>query len=270
MTAFVSPAELAAKIKSGAKLAVPPDGSGASVGLTKFIIENGVHDLHLICAPVGGLQVDMLVGAGAVSTIETSAVSLGEAGGAPSFIRAIKSQTIRIMDATCPAMLTGLVAAQKGVPFIPMRGLIGSDILRTRPDWTVIENPYEKDDPIVAIPAIRPDICLFHAPEADRFGNVRVGRRGELQLLAYASAVTLVTVERIVEKSLLSNEATSAGVLPSLYVSAIAELKNGAWPNALWGEYDQDAAEISRYAAAARTQEGFDGYMDSFSQSAVS
>jgi len=118
MTAFVPPAELAAKIKSGAKLAVPPDGSGASVGLTRFIIENGVKGLHLICAPVGGLQVDMLVGAGAVSTIETSAVSLGEAGGAPSFIRAIKSQTIRIMDATCPAMLTGLVAAQKGVPFI--------------------------------------------------------------------------------------------------------------------------------------------------------
>ena len=59
------------------------------------------------------------------------------------------------------------MAAQKGVPFIPMRGLIGSDILRTRPDWTVIDNPFEKDDPIVAIPAIRPDVCLFHAPEAD-------------------------------------------------------------------------------------------------------
>ena len=261
MTAFVSPAELAAKIKPGAKLAVPPDGSGASVGLTKFIIGNGARDLHLICAPVGGLQVDMLIGAGLVSTIETSAVSLGEAGGAPSFTRAIKSQAIRIMDATCPAMLTGLMAAQKGVPFIPMRGLIGSDILRTRPDWTVIENPYQKDDPIVAIPAIRPDVCLFHAPEADRLGNVRVGRKGELALLASASGITLVTVERIVEKSLLSNEATAAGVLPSLYVSAIAEMKNGAWPNALWGEYEQDATEISRYAAAARTQEGFESYM---------
>jgi len=267
MTAFLSASELAAKIKPGTKLAMPPDGSGASVGLTKFIIENGARGLHLICAPVGGLQVDMLVGAGLVATIETSAVSLGEAGAAPSFTRAIKSRAIKIMDATCPAMLTGLVAAQKGVPFIPMRGLIGSDILRTRPDWTVIENPYQKDDPIVAIPAIRPDVCLFHAPEADRSGNVRVGRRGELQLLAYASATTLVTVERIVEKSLLGDEATAAGVLPSLYVSAIAELKNGAWPNALWGEYAQDTGEISRYAAAARTREGFDGYMASFKQS---
>ena len=59
-------------------------------------------------------------------------------------------------------------------------------------------------------------------------------------------------------------------MLPSLYVSAIAELKNGAWPNALWGEYDKDTAEISRYAAAARTPEGFTSYMDSFGQSAVS
>jgi glutaconate CoA-transferase, subunit A len=150
------------------------------------------------------------------------------------------------------------------VPFIPIRGLIGSDILRTRPDWTVIENPYEKGDSIVAIPAIRPDVCLFHAAEADRFGNVRVDRRGELQLLGYASAMTLVTVERIVEKSLLSDEATAAGILPALYVTAIAELRLGAWPNGLRGEYEADAAEISRYAAAARTQDGFNSYMQSF------
>jgi glutaconate CoA-transferase subunit A len=79
--------------------------------------------------------------------------------------------------------------------------------------------------------------------------------------------MTLVTVERIVEKSLLNDEAAAAGVLPALYVTAIAEMKHGAWPNALWGEYEQDAAEISRYAAAARTQEGFNSYMHSFAGS---
>src|SRR5258708_11915404 len=232
MTAFVSPAELAAKIKPGAKLAVQRDGCGGWVGLHKFSSGKGARELHLICAAVGGLQVDMLIGAGLVSTIETSAVSLGEAGGAPSFTRAIKSQAIRIMDATCPAMLTGLMAAQKGVPFIPMRGLIGSDILRTRPDWTVIENPYQKDDPIVAIPAIRPDVCLFHAPEADRLGNVRVGRQGELALLSYASDITLVPGERIVRKSLLRNSTTAARGLPSRYLRRLAQDENCAWPKA--------------------------------------
>src|SRR5260370_37260272 len=103
MTAFVSPAELAAKIKPGAKLAVPPDGSGASVGLTKFIIGNGARDLHLLCAPVGDLQIDMLIGAGLVSTIDTSAVSLREPRRAPSPARGIQSQARRLKGAHVPA-----------------------------------------------------------------------------------------------------------------------------------------------------------------------
>src|SRR5258708_34645204 len=144
----------------------------------------------------------------------------------------MKGGGVRSRGGACPAMVAGVMAAQKGVPFIPMRGLIGSDILRTRPDWTVIENPYQKDDPIVAIPAIRPDVCLFHAPEADRLGNVRVGRKGGLALLAYASDTTPVTVERIVEKSLLSNEATAARGLPSRYLRRLAQDENCAWPKA--------------------------------------
>src|SRR5258708_39702245 len=97
MTAFVSPAELAAKIKPGAKLAVPPDGSGPSVGLTKFIIGNGARDLHLISAPVGGLQIDILTGAGLTSTIQSMPVLPGEAGGTPSCTLAIQTQARPIM-----------------------------------------------------------------------------------------------------------------------------------------------------------------------------
>src|SRR5258708_22143813 len=113
----------------------------------------------------------------------------------------MKGGGVRSRGGACPAMVAGVMAAQKGVPFIPMRGLIGSDILRTRPDWTVIENPYQKDDPIVAIPAIRPDVCLFHAPEADRLCYLPAGRTRQLALLAYSSAITLLTVERVCVRS---------------------------------------------------------------------
>jgi glutaconate CoA-transferase subunit A len=264
MTDIVSLAELAARISSGAKIAVPADYAGVAMAATAPLIASGARDLHLVCVPTGGLQVDLLIGAGRVRVLETSAVTLGEAGGAPAFMRAVREGALDLLDATCPAILSGLAAAQKGVPFIPMRGLIGSDLLRVRPDWRVIENPFETGDAIVAIPAIRPDFAAFHAAEADRDGNVWVGRRRELALMAYAARTSLVTVERIRESSLLDDEVTAAGVLPALYVGAVAHAPNGAWPYGLWGEYPADAAELARYGQAARTPEGFAAYLERF------
>jgi glutaconate CoA-transferase, subunit A len=261
MTEFVSPQQLAARIASGCKLGLAPDNAGAAPGMMPYIIDSGARDLHVVCAPIGGMQVDMLIGAGVASTVETSAVSLGEAGGAPCFTRAVRQQSIHVMDATCPAVFAGLTAAQKGTPFMPIRGLIGSDILRARTDWKTITNPFDEADALVAIPAIHPDLSLIHAAEADRFGNVWVGRRRELMLLAYASRQILVTVERLSESSLFDDERLTAGVLPAMYVGAIAVLKQGAWPTGLYGEYGPDNRELARYAAAARTPEGFQDYL---------
>jgi len=253
---------MASRIRPGMRVALPVDYAGVSMAMTRPMIAHGAGDLHLICVPTGGLQVDQLVGAGLVRTVETSAVSLGEAGGAPRFNQAVKDGTIRLRDATCPAIHAGLMAAQKGSPFMPMRGLIGTDVLRHRDDWQVIDNPFSGGgDPVVLIPAIHPDVAIFHAPMADRSGNVWIGRRRELAAMAYASAETLVTVERIVEHNLLADEATAAGTLPALYVTAVAEAPRGAWPYGLWGEYATDTDELLRYARAARTAEGFAGYM---------
>ena len=262
MTKLTSLAGLASRIASGAKIALPADYGGVSNVLTAEIVRAGVRDLHVVCVPTGGVQVDILIGAGCIGTLETSAVSLGEAGAAPCFGRAVRTGAIRLLDATCPAILAGLTAAQKGVPFMPIRGLIGSDVLRYRPNWRVIANPFGDTDQIVVVPAIQPDLCLFHAPEADRDGNVRVGRRQELALMAYASRETLVTVERISERSLFEDEVGAAGVVPALYISAVAEAPWGAWPYGLWGEYAADSEAIARYARAARTEKGFRGYLE--------
>lgn len=257
-----APCDMAKHIESGMRIALPVDYAGVSMAMTRPIIARGVRDLHLVCVPTGGLQVDQLIGAGLVRTVETSAVSLGEAGGAPRFNAAVKDGAIRVMDATCPAIHAGLMAAQKGSPFVPMRGLLGTDILRHRDDWRVIDNPFaEGGDPVVLIPAIRPDVTIFHAPMADRFGNVWIGRRRELAAMAYASQTVLVTVERVVEDNLLADELSAAGVLPALYVTAIGCAPRGAWPYGLWGEYPTDSAEIARYAKAARSAEGFAAYM---------
>ena len=253
---------MAKYIEPGMRVALPVDYAGVSMAMTRPMIEHGAGDLDLVCVPTGGLQVDQLIGAGLVRSIETSAVSLGEAGGAPRFNAAVKDGAIRLMDATCPAIHAGLVAAQKGSPFMPLRGLIGTDLLRHRPDWQVINNPLaDGKDPIVLIPAIKPDVAIFHAPMADRFGNVWLGRRRELAAMAYAARIVLVTVERIVDESLLANEMSAAGVLPALYVTAVGCAPRGAWPHGLWGEYTTDTAEIMRYSKAARTADGFSAYM---------
>lgn len=253
---------MAARIRAGMCLALPVDYAGVSMAMTRPLIANGAGDLDLVCIPTGGLQVDQLIGAGLVRSVETSAITLGEAGGGPRFMEAVKTGAIRLRDATCPAIHAGLMAAQKGIPFMPMRGLIGSDVLAHRDDWKVIDNPLAGgEDPIVLIPAICPDVAIFHAPMADRAGNVWIGRRRELAAMAYAARDTLVTVERIVDHNLMDDETTAAGVLPALYVTAIAEVAGGAWPYGLWGEYDTDTPALAAYARAARTAQGFAEYM---------
>src|SRR3954449_4087741 len=164
--------EALAPITDGCMLAVPRESSGAPMAATRALIRRGIKRLHLIALPTSTMQADLLVGAGAVETLETSAVSLGEFGLAPRFTAAILKGTIRMRDATCPALHAAFQAAEKGVPFMPLRGLIGSDVLKHRPDWKVIDNPFDGDDPIVLLPALKPDVALFHAPLADREGNV--------------------------------------------------------------------------------------------------
>ena len=168
------------------------------------------------------MQADLLIGAGAVASLETSAVSLGEAGAAPRFVAGVRARAFILRDSTCPAIYAGLLASQKGVPFMPIAGIIGSDLLAVRPDWKVIDSPVGAQRKVVVVPAIAPDIALFHAPEADRAGNIRIGRHRELANMAYAAQRSFVTVERIVDHNLLDTEDSAAGVLPSLYVEAIA------------------------------------------------
>jgi len=262
MTDIIALEALAARIAPGQSLAIPV--TGVSMAATCALIESGMTGLKLVCVPVSGLQADLLIGAGSVGAIETSAVTLGEAGGAPRFAAGVRGGAFALSDSTCPAILAGLLAAQKGVPFMPIAGIVGSDLLRVRPDWKVIDSPVGEPGQVVVVPAIAPDVALFHAPEADRAGNVRIGRRRELAGMAYAAKRTLVTVERIVARNLLETEDSAAGVLPSLYVDAVAVAEHGSWPLPLQGEYDGDDAEVARYAAMARTEEGFRAYLSAF------
>lgn len=253
---------LAARVPDGALVALPPDNSLSPVALVGALIRRGVQNLHVLGVPVSGFATDLLIGAGAVARLTTSAVTLGEAGFAPRFTAAMKAGTLPITDATCPAVHTALQAAEKGVPFMPLRGLIGSDLVASRPDWRVIDNPFSAEpDPIVLVPALRPEFALIHAVAADRAGNVWVGRRRELATIAHAARETLVTVEHLVDGDLTEDETMAPGTIGSLYVSAIAVAERGAWPLGLLDRYGADQPAIDAYAREARTEEGFRAWL---------
>ncbi len=256
--------EALAPIVDGSMLAVPRESSGVPMAATRALIRRGVKRLHLVTLPTSTLQADLLIGAGCIETLETSAVSLGEFGPAPRFNAAILAGAIRMRDATCPALHAQFQAAEKGVPFMPLRGLIGSDVLAHRPDWKIVDNPFGNDDPIVLLPALKPDVALFHAPMADRTGNVFVGVQRELIALAHAAKKTVVTVEKIHDGDLLRDPILAAGTLPGFYVEAIAVEPRGAWPLPLPDHYAIDAAHMSEYARLAATKEGFAQYLDRY------
>jgi len=258
---LVSLETLAARIKDGALLAVPPDYSGVAMAATFALVRAKRQGLRLLACPTSGLQADILIGAGCVAEIETAAVTLGEFGPAPRFTAAVTEGAVAIRDSTCPAVHAALQAAEKGAPFAILRGIVGSDLLRHRDDWRVIANPFDETEPVVAIAAIAPDVALFHAPFADRAGNVWVGRRRELATMAHAARATLVTVEEVRDTDLLADERMAAGAIPALYVSAIAECPRGAWPLGLAGVYEADGEALADYARRARDEAGFRAFL---------
>lgn len=253
--------DLVARIPNGSLIGIPRDHSGAPMELVRALIRAGKRDLRLFGLTSGGMAFDLLIGAGCVAEVETPGVSLGEYGPARNFGRAIKSGTIRIKDATCPAMHAQLQAAEKGVPFMPLRGIIGSDLLKYRDDWRVIDNPYGENDPIVLLPAVSPDYALIHAAMVDDDGNVWIGKRMELKTLAHAARNTLVTAERRYEGSLLESDQYAAGTIPSLYLTGTALAEEGTHPLGFWDGGRTDGDHMRRYAEACRSRDGFEAYL---------
>lgn len=262
-------------IPDGAHITLPADYAGQAMAIVAGLVARGARNLTLTTVPVGGLAADILVGSGVISCLETAAMSLGDFGSAPRFLARLKAGDLSVREATCPAIHAGLQAAEKGIPFMPLRGIIGSDLMAARPDWRIIDNPFAAQsfaaqsfvtgpfatdaqaDPIVLLPAIRPDVAIFHAPAADRHGNVFIGIRRELMMMAHASRSSVVTVEAVHDDDFLQDPVRAAGTIPALYVGALTVVANGSAPIGLPGSYPADRRALARYAEAARTEAGF-------------
>src|SRR3954449_7994489 len=152
---------LVTQIPDGAFIALPPDYSLPAMAAVHALIRHRAKNLRLLGVPVLGLSADLLIGAGCVAEVHSSAVSLGEAGLAPRFSEAAERGEIKVVDYTCPAVHTALQATEKGVPFMPLRGVLGSDLAHDHADWQIAQNPFSgAKDPILLVSAIVPDVAL--------------------------------------------------------------------------------------------------------------
>ncbi len=151
-----------------------------------------------------------------------------------------------------------------GVPFIAVRGLLHSDILKHRPDLLVNENPFNPGEQVVMAQPIRPDVAVFHAVQADRWGNaITPGHRDDL-MMARAARRVIVTAEEIVAGELTRRDAVDDTFLPAIDVDVVAHAPLGAHPCGFGSLYEHDDTHCREYLAAAKGEASFQTYLERY------
>lgn len=151
-------------------------------------------------------------------------------------------------------MIHALRAGAYGVPFLPVGGMWGSDLVAQRPDFfQVVKSPYDGTE-VVCVKALVPDYAIVHVQEADIYGNCRIlGPSYQDALLARAAKKTIVTTERIVGTYRMQEEPKLTAI-PHFLVEAVVELPGGARPGICYPEYrevDWDAHSLYKKAVKA-------------------
>jgi glutaconate CoA-transferase subunit A len=149
-----------------------------------------------------------------------------------------------------------------GVPFLPVRGLKGTDLPSLHPEWGTVTCPFTGEE-LVAVPAIRPDVALLHAPIGDAAGNLHLDQPYVLdERFAHASAVVVATVDRLVPTS----DVVEAGVtVPAHRVAAVAEVPFGAHPSSCYPGYAYDRSHLAEYVkAASGGGDALEAYLDRY------
>jgi glutaconate CoA-transferase, subunit A len=155
-------------------------------------------------------------------------------------------------------------AGSMGVPFIAVRGLLYSDILKHRPDLLVKENPFNPGEQVVVAQPIRPDVAVFHALKADRWGNaITPGHRDDL-MMARAARRVVVTAEEIVDGTLTRQDAGDDTFLPAIDVDVVAHAPLGAHPCGFGQLYERDDMHCREYLEAAKGAASFQAYLERY------
>ena len=212
------------------------------------MVRQGKRDLTIV-KTAGGYDIDLLCGAGCLSRLIVAYVGFENLQGlAPQFRRAIEQGRVALEEQTCTSVITGLRAASQGIPFMPIAGMSGSDIVPGR--FLSVPNPYGEGE-VVTVPAIWPDWAIVHVQEADEQGNACIrGTQFEDVLMVKAARRVIVTCERLVDGEELARQ-PELTTIPGFQVDMVIETPGGARPASCAGYYGVDEAYLAEYYRAA-------------------
>ena len=250
-----------------------PDGSSVALGLQMEqmipfaagheIIRQKKRDLRLI-GPISDILFDQLIGAGCVREVVAAWVGNVMMGSAYNFRHATEienpgtpGEKLRVFNMTNYSVSLALQAGAMGVPFLPTRTAMGSDIPKNNHFFYQIISPFEPKETLLAVRAIVPDVTIAHVQRADKHGNTHCwGNFGLLIEAVRAAKKVIICAEEIVDESIIASDPNRT-VVPGFLVSAVVECKFGAHPSPIQGYYKRDDAFFQQYHAETKTQADF-------------
>jgi glutaconate CoA-transferase, subunit A len=236
------------------------------MAVVREIIRQGRKRLHVV-GWNNGVDMDMLIGAGCVETVETSYVGMGSFGLALNFRRAAEAGEIRVIEHSETTAMDRFRATSMGIPHIPTKTGIGTDLPKTNPHLKPITDVFT-GEPWLAVEAIRPDVAIIHAHSADASGNVQLDAErwhdtSPDVMIARSARTVIVSVEQIVSAETVMSRPIDT-ILPRRDVTCVVEAPYGAHPCCCDARYDYDLEALGRYQAAAASPETFKAWLDAF------
>ena len=225
------------------------------------VIRAGLRDLTAV-RMTPDLIYDQLIGMGCVGRLVFSWGGNPGVGSLHRLRDAVEKgwpRPIEIEERSHADLANAYVAGASGLPFAVIRGYVGSDLPAHNPLIRTIECPFTGER-LAASPAVRPDVAVLHAQQADAKGNVMLwGISGVQKEVALASKRVIVTVEEVVDAF---DPPASAVILPHWVVSAVCEEPGGARPSYALGYYQRDNGFYEAWDGIARSREAFTAWME--------
>ncbi len=219
------------------------------------MIRQGKRDLTLI-GPISDMLFDQLIGAGCVRAIRAAWIGNVITGSGYNFRRAVEKGALQVEDHSNLTLAMALKAGAMGLPFMPARTALGSDLHLTNAGLKTFACPFT-GDPLTAVAAICPDVAVMHVQRADCFGNSHLwGNLGVTREACLASRHVLVTAEEIVDPEVIASDPNRV-VVPGFRVSAVVHAPWGGHPSPVPGYYNRDHQAFIDYQNRSRTPEAF-------------
>jgi glutaconate CoA-transferase subunit A len=253
--------------------ALIPDGASVGIGgstlsrtpmaLIWALIRAGRRDLS--CARgITSSEGELLLASGASRQILTSWFSLGIVWGVSRVMR-LYTETGRARFEEWSHMAVGLRfrAGAMGVPFLPMRSMMGSDVIERLSDTRQIDCPFTGEK-LVLVPALNPDFALIHVQRCDSYGNAQIDGLPFMDLdLAMAANRVILTTERIVSNDQIRRTPDQTKI-PFMAVEAVVEAPFGSAPHECYGLYEPLFRHLDGYAEQIRRdpEAGIRTYLD--------